>query len=68
MGGAFARNMRDLLKSLQATDPQFIRCVKSNVGKKPKVYEGPLVLRQLRYACCRVCAAATSVGDGTLIQ
>jgi len=49
-GGRFKRQLADLMASLAATEPQYIRCIKANSMKKPGIFEGPLCLQQLRYS------------------
>ncbi|GMH78324.1 hypothetical protein TL16_g07756 [Triparma laevis f. inornata] len=46
----FKNNLDQLMTSLDATAPHFIRCVKSNSKQKPLEFESPLCLRQLKYA------------------
>jgi myosin-5 len=44
----FKKQLNLLTESLASTTSHFIRCVKPNVQKKPKVFEGPKVMDQLR--------------------
>ena len=38
------------MERLHATDPHFVRTIKPNGARRPKVYEAPMCLAQLRYA------------------
>jgi hypothetical protein len=49
-GQQFRNQLDDLMKTLNATDPGYIRCVKSNSAKKSGIYESSICLQQLRYA------------------
>ena len=46
----FSSQLEALVKSLKATTPHFIRCIKSNHSKAPGKLDGPLCLEQLKYA------------------
>ena len=48
MSTKFKKQLNLLTESLASTTSHFIRCVKPNVSKKPKVFEGPKVMDQLR--------------------
>lgn len=50
LGGQFRNQLIGLISNLNATEPHFIRCVKPNHQKQPKIFDGVLSLRQLRYA------------------
>jgi len=51
LGGQFRTQLIGLLANLRLTEPHFVRCVKPNHSKEGGgVYDGQLVLRQLRYA------------------
>jgi myosin heavy subunit len=50
LGGQFRNQLIGLVSNLRLTEPHFIRCVKPNHQKKPKIFDGQLILRQLRYA------------------
>jgi len=47
LGGQFRNQLVDLVDTLRATTPHFIRCVKPNAAKKPNIFEGVLSLRQV---------------------
>lgn len=46
----FKEQLQSLLNVLNSTSPHFVRCIKPNTVKKPRVFEAPFILRQLRYA------------------
>ena len=50
LGGQFRAQLSKLMETLRSTDPHFIRCVKPNREKRPKVYDARMCLDQLRYA------------------
>jgi hypothetical protein len=50
LGGQFRNQLIGLVTNLRLTEPHFVRCVKPNHQKKPKIFDGQLALRQLRYA------------------
>ncbi|CAM9519028.1 unnamed protein product, partial [Ectocarpus fasciculatus] len=50
LGGQFRNQLIGLVANLRLTEPHFIRCVKPNHQKKPRIFDGQLILRQLRYA------------------
>eukprot|EP00179_Madagascaria_erythrocladioides_P025468 CAMPEP_0198345958 /NCGR_PEP_ID=MMETSP1450-20131203/76933_1 /TAXON_ID=753684 ORGANISM="Madagascaria erythrocladiodes, Strain CCMP3234" /NCGR_SAMPLE_ID=MMETSP1450 /ASSEMBLY_ACC=CAM_ASM_001115 /LENGTH=148 /DNA_ID=CAMNT_0044051343 /DNA_START=24 /DNA_END=467 /DNA_ORIENTATION=- len=50
MGAKFKEQLNELITTLRATYPWYVRCVKPNSVKRPGVWEGDLVLAQLRYA------------------
>lgn len=50
LGGQFRNQLIGLVANLRLTEPHFIRCVKPNHLKKPRIFDGELILRQLRYA------------------
>lgn len=45
----FRDQLSQLMAALHPTDPHFIRCIKSNAVKVADNFDGPFVLRQLRY-------------------
>ena len=49
-GGQFRAQLDGLMRTLYATTPHYIRCIKSNGLKKPDIFDPPLCLAQLRYA------------------
>ena len=49
VGGQFKAQLHALMSTLQQTAPHFIRCIKSNLLKISDTFDGPLVLRQMRY-------------------
>ncbi|KAI5635399.1 myosin head (motor domain) domain-containing protein [Phthorimaea operculella] len=46
----FKTSLDALMKTLYASHPFFVRCIKPNELKKPKVFDRALCVRQLRYA------------------
>ncbi len=46
----FKDQLAALMKTMRATAPRFVRCIKSNPEKAPLLFEAPNVLRQLKYA------------------
>eukprot|EP00756_Hemistasia_phaeocysticola_P028346 Hpha_TRINITY_DN16170_c1_g1::TRINITY_DN16170_c1_g1_i2::g.8794::m.8794/K10357/MYO5; myosin V len=46
--GVFREQLRELLSVINATQPSWVRCVKPNVVKKPKIFEPLMVSDQLR--------------------
>ncbi len=46
----FTKQLNDLMVLLNASQPHFVKCVKPNNSKKPKLVDTDLVLRQLRYS------------------
>ena len=50
LGTQFRDSLIGLVDALRNTDPHFIRCIKPNHQKSPGLLDGPLSLRQLRYA------------------
>lgn len=49
-GFQFRTQLDALMKTLNATAPHYIRCVKPNSVKKARIFEAPICLQQLRYA------------------
>lgn len=45
----FKNSLDELMKTLTACNPYFIRCIKPNDYKKPKMFDDELCVRQLRY-------------------
>ena len=45
----FKRQLQALVAVLSSCEPHFIRCIKSNLSKSAGVFDGDLVLKQLRY-------------------
>ncbi|KAH8050255.1 hypothetical protein JL722_11459 [Aureococcus anophagefferens] len=58
LGAQFRNQLHQLTDRMRECAPNFVRCVKTNKPKKPSLFEGNLVLRQLRYSglleVCRV--------------
>ena len=50
VGKKFKDQLSALIKTMQATTPRFVRCIKSNTEKLPLHFEAPNILRQLKYA------------------
>ena len=46
----FRHQLKDLMKTLRATHPHYIKCIKPNGDKKPHEVVSPIVLEQLRYS------------------
>jgi hypothetical protein len=46
----FRGQLTALMETLQLTQPHYIRCIKPNSEKKPRLFEGQLSLQQLRYS------------------
>ena len=49
VSGAFRASLRQLSATLLQTSARYVRCIKPNVEKKPGVFDGHFVERQLRY-------------------
>ena len=58
LGGQFKKQQQDLMDTLNATYPHFVRCMKPNKVLKGSVFEEDLMLAQLRYSglleVCRI--------------
>lgn len=50
LGGIFKSSLIELMNTINNTDVHYIRCIKPNEAKEAWVFEGPMVLSQLR-AC-----------------
>ncbi|RKF59384.1 Myosin-2 [Golovinomyces cichoracearum] len=50
LGGIFKSSLIELMHTINNTDVHYIRCIKPNESKEPWVFQGPMVLSQLR-AC-----------------
>ncbi|CAG8973804.1 hypothetical protein HYALB_00006349 [Hymenoscyphus albidus] len=50
LGGIFKSSLIELMHTINGTDVHYIRCIKPNESKESWVWEGPMVLSQLR-AC-----------------
>ncbi|OWR43684.1 putative myosin-VIIa [Danaus plexippus plexippus] len=46
----FKTSLESLMKTLYACHPFFVRCIKPNEVKKPRIFDRALCVRQLRYA------------------
>eukprot|EP00606_Chrysophyceae_sp_TOSAG23-5_P000381 GSChrysophyteH2.ASY1.ANO1.927.1 assembled CDS len=46
----FVAQVNRLMATLQVTEPHYIKCMKPNTSKKSGLFEGPLMLEQLRYS------------------
>ena len=49
IGMEFRNSLRSLIKEMDDTTPQFIKCIKPNWAKKPGIWENDLVEDQLRF-------------------
>lgn len=49
VSGRFVSQLAQLMATLDATAPRFVRCIKSNALKCAGAWDAPLVLRQLLY-------------------
>ena len=58
LGSKFKKSLQDLIVRLNATDPQFVRCMKPNHAKKGGIFTSDVMLDQLRNAglleVCRI--------------
>ncbi|KAE8604428.1 hypothetical protein XENTR_v10014711 [Xenopus tropicalis] len=50
LGGQFKQSLEQLMKILESCQPYFIRCIKPNEFKKPKMFDRELCIRQLQYS------------------
>eukprot|EP00457_Paulinella_chromatophora_P000196 gb/GEZN01000196.1/.p1 GENE.gb/GEZN01000196.1/~~gb/GEZN01000196.1/.p1 ORF type:complete len:1849 (-),score=405.96 gb/GEZN01000196.1/:204-5750(-) len=50
LGAQFKNQLKALMDTLHACNPHYVRCIKPNSKKAPRVFDGGLVLRQMRYA------------------
>ena len=50
LAAQFKEQLNSLITSLRATNPMFIRCIKPNANKRPKEFNAPMALEQLRYS------------------
>jgi len=64
LGKQFIEQLGALMLQLQASDPHFIRCVKSNTRAASDTFEAPCVLRQLRYAGLLAVVTIRKLGFG----
>ena len=49
VGSAFRSQVNRLMKALKSCTPHYIRCIKPNVTKKPRVFDEKNCTRQVRY-------------------
>jgi myosin-1 len=49
VGSSFRKQVGGLMKSLRSCKPHYIRCIKPNAVKKPKIYEMKTCTRQVKY-------------------
>jgi myosin heavy subunit len=49
LGGQFKASLQSLYDTLCATEPHFIKCVKTNTVKRPGIFDSVYALRQLQY-------------------
>ena len=50
LSAQFKKSLDSLMRTLSACQPFFVRCIKPNELKKPKVFDRELCCRQLRYS------------------
>ncbi|KAK7232890.1 myosin [Aureococcus anophagefferens] len=50
LGANFRGQLRDLVDALNACEPHFVRCIKPNSVKQPRVFTAPMVQSQMRCA------------------
>ena len=51
LGSQFKAQLAKLMEVLRQTEPHFIRCIKPNPQKRPRDFQGAMVLEQLRCEC-----------------
>ena len=49
LSAAFKGSLEDLMEMLNAATPHFVRCIKPNMTKAAKVFDAPMVQKQLNY-------------------
>merc|ERR1712232_29771 len=49
LSAAFKGSLEALMEMLNAATPHFVRCIKPNMTKSPKEFDGPMVQKQLNY-------------------
>jgi myosin heavy subunit len=57
LAGTFKKQLDSLMKDLRSTQSHYIRCIKANSQKKPRIFEGASCLEQLQ--CAGVFEAVT---------
>mgnify|MGYP001579090750 CR=1 FL=1 len=50
VGGLFRQQLKNLMATINSTNPHWIRCVKPHSAKKPRMFRGCEVMNQLCYA------------------
>jgi len=50
LGAKFRTQLDELMSTLNATQPHYVRCIKPNPSKEALRFDGPMVLQQLRYS------------------
>lgn len=50
VSSTFLSSLTELVSRMSKCKPYFVRCLKSNLQKKPKVWDNDLILRQLKYS------------------
>lgn len=49
VGGLFQQSLKQLMERIFAASPHFVRCIKPNYEKKPKLCDDTFMLTQLTY-------------------
>eukprot|EP00808_Paulinella_micropora_P026915 g54243.t1 len=50
LGGQFKAQLKDLMDTLHRCNPHYIRCIKPNKEKEPKIFDGEMILQQMKYS------------------
>ena len=50
LGAKFRNQLDELMATLNATQPHYVRCIKPNKLKQPITFDGVMVIEQLRYS------------------
>ena len=49
VGAAFRDSLNLLMENLNSTNPHYVRCIKPNEARQPRVFDTALVQHQVRY-------------------